>query len=604
MPGKRRDAGDRGRRPLLKTGSAESRRLDLRLEHLQEVYEKSFKPRGDLGERGEFPLGEVACGELLHVVDRPYTKRLTRVQVLVEFDDEHPGPCELREGVCINFDHGRVRTGYLPIAHLDDLRRLPRVRRVVPSVRIFPRMDRATTAIGLPGLEAQRARATSRVILGFIDTGIDASHPAFRGRILRLWDQTVHGDGIPGAGYGVEYRLAAEMEQSRDEQGHGTHIASIASRINPEAMLVVVKCGLTEGEVVDGIRYVRQVARERGLPATVTLSLGGHSGPHDGTGVFSSAIDELSGPGCIICAAAGNEGAQSIHARRVMAPRQEVSIAFELLGAGGESAPEAHLYGWADVRHGGAVEVALEAPGSDEPPTPFHESSSSSSLVYRNTLEASYTKISMFPIEADGDQRFIVDIVPTFGNVVYTGPWALKLRNASDEPTEIHIWSGEHRGGPAASLAGSLDARMKVGEPGDARQAITVGAWTTRLRWRSTSGEEERDGTLGDVPAFSSPGPLRRGPGRKPDIVAPGEWVVAARSRDASVTPGLAVGRRNVAFRGTSQATAFASGWVSLLLAENPTLTPDEVRDRLRATSERPGEADPDLWGEGRLRTT
>ena len=85
------------------------------------------------------------------------------------------------------------------------------------------------------------------VLLGFLDTGINYTHPAFRNpdgttRILKIWDQTIEGSSPDPEhfSYGSVY-TAAQIDQaltledpyslvpSRDTDGHGTSLAGAAA---------------------------------------------------------------------------------------------------------------------------------------------------------------------------------------------------------------------------------------------------------------------------------------------------------------------------------------------------------------------------------------
>ena len=84
------------------------------------------------------------------------------------------------------------------------------------------------------------------IMIGFLDTGIDYTHPVFCNldgttRIAGIWDQTIQ-DGDPPEGflYGTEYteeRINAalhsespqELISSEDTDGHGTFVASVAA---------------------------------------------------------------------------------------------------------------------------------------------------------------------------------------------------------------------------------------------------------------------------------------------------------------------------------------------------------------------------------------
>lgn len=105
-------------------------------------------------------------------------------------------------------------------------------------------------------------------MIGFLDTGIDYTHPVFCNldgttRIAGIWDQTIQGGDPPeGFLYGTEYteeRINAalhsespqELISSEDTDGHGTFVASVAAGsaessgqflgAAPEAVIAMVK---------------------------------------------------------------------------------------------------------------------------------------------------------------------------------------------------------------------------------------------------------------------------------------------------------------------------------------------------------------------------
>ena len=119
-----------------------------------------------------------------------------------------------------------------------------------------------------------------------------------------------------------------------DDHGHGTHVASIAagsefnamSGVAPDARLVLVK--------TDFIRLAEATKwcfdKAAGRPAVVNMSLGGHHGGHDGATREERAMDQLSGPGRIIVAAAGNERADNIHIGTRFAPAQSETAIMDI----------------------------------------------------------------------------------------------------------------------------------------------------------------------------------------------------------------------------------------------------------------------------------
>ncbi len=234
----------------------------------------------------------------------------------------------------VNQNAGSVRTAFLPLDSLDVLseedviqrikpsRKLSEedvIQRIKPSRKLHLRMDTALGTVKLPEFKNQTGLTGKGVIIGIIDSGIDPKHPAFAGRILHIWDQTLPGPGVTEGGYGAEF-TGAQLTVSQDTSGHGTHVAGIAAGadasyggVAPEAELVIIRSDLQDAHIADGVRYIFRIARELGRPAVVNLSLGGHADAHDGSDSLSKVIDAETGPGRIVCCAAGNEGNANIH---------------------------------------------------------------------------------------------------------------------------------------------------------------------------------------------------------------------------------------------------------------------------------------------------
>ncbi len=123
-----------------------------------------------------------------------------------------------------------------------------------------------------------------------------------------------------------------------------------------------------------------------------------------------------------------------------------------------------------------------------------------------------------------------------------------------------------------------------IGAPGNDPAVITVGA--TRTMGTATRVDDA-------IASYSSKGPTLVDHLVKPDLVAPGNRIVSLR--DAGSTLDVNHPQFEIAptvgtpkyFRlsGTSMATPLVSGAVALMLQQNPSLTPDQVKARLLKTA-------------------
>ncbi len=126
---------------------------------------------------------------------------------------------------------------------------------------------------------------------------------------------------------------------------------------------------------------------------------------------------------------------------------------------------------------------------------------------------------------------------------------------------------------------------MTIGVPGNVPYIITVGAMTDNYTPDSPGDDK--------LTSFSSAGPTVEG-FVKPDVVAPGGHMVGllpGNTRLAREHPEFHDGGKYFTMSGTSQATAVVTGIVALMLNQDPSLTPDDVKCRLLSTA-RPAFAD------------
>ncbi|MCJ8283219.1 MAG: S8 family serine peptidase, partial [Rivularia sp. ALOHA_DT_140] len=159
----------------------------------------------------------------LGIVSPRSTLKPIRSVVFIYCDEQADLSHLSQYGIKINQNRGKVRTAFLPIESLGRLSEEPAIERIKPSRKLHWRMDVAPQKVDLPLFYKQNSRLSGKnVVIGIIDSGIDSAHPAFSGRILRIWDQTLSGNGVAEGDYGAEL-TDKHLAMSLDTDGHGTH---------------------------------------------------------------------------------------------------------------------------------------------------------------------------------------------------------------------------------------------------------------------------------------------------------------------------------------------------------------------------------------------
>lgn len=525
----------------------------------------------------------------------------TKNIVFIYCDDDADLSYLSQYNIEVNQNSGSVRTAFLPIESLDVLSEEDIIQRIKPSRKLHLRMDTAMGTVKLPEFQNKTGLTGKGVIIGIIDSGIDPKHPAFAGRILHIWDQTLPGPGVTEGGYGAEL-TGAQLTISQDTGGHGTHVAGIAAGadanyggIAPEAELVIVRSDLQDAHIADAVRYIFRVARELGRPAVVNLSLGGHADAHDGSDSLSKVIDAETGPGRIVCCAAGNEGNYNIHGQATIPSGRTRGMRFNVPL---NQIPIVWLNGW--YSKDSELEVSLRSPNGFV--TPFQKIITQGNAAQDYQLPDARVQLATpAPDKANGDHNFFVQIRGIDPSPVMGGIWQLRVRNCSSTDTCLNVWTLDDSSSVFFTGKSVKDA-VKIGSPGAASSAITVAAYTTRTKYTDIDNKEQEMGLeLHTISEFSSEGPLRNN-GHKPDVAAPGAMIISTLSADANFDRSSMINSKFVVRAGTSMATPFVSGLVALLLQRDPNLDPAAVKDLLRKNSTIPGKPPgtfDEKWGYG-----
>ena len=460
------------------------------------------------------------------------------------------------------------------------------------------------TAVHQPPIDEKGDSA----IVGIIDSGVDVLHEAFlddagKTRILCVWDQGTASGNAPSAvdadafsqSYGTLY-VQSEIQDMidhgiapaalRDPMLHGTHVASIAAGrpvgafaggIAPEAKLIVVIPNMTtapgdppslgySNSHVDALSFVQSAAAREGLPVAVNVSLGMNAGAHDGSSTLEAAFDAFTGmgrlPGVVLVKSAGNERGHKGHARADVPQNGFADITWESSQAPRD---EDYIEVWFNAFDD--IEFTLLDPAGNASATV-----SATNPNVETTLNGNFCRLRLTLNHRDNSDNLLVITIEPDGSSIQGGLWTLRLLGKtilSPGAGVVHAWVERHRSRAVVFDSGDND-EMTLSIPGTANHVITVGACGSAMPLQLTT---------------SSSWGLTRDRRPKPDLVAPGTDVVAARANTGDH-------QATTAMTGTSMAAPHVTGSIALVLSKRhkdggkPQVNAVQIRKELVASAQ------------------
>jgi subtilisin family serine protease len=457
------------------------------------------------------------------------------------------------------------------------------------------------------------------VVVGIVDWGFDFAHTAYiengnsgpngKSRIIALWDQRdrpLSGGSFRPEPYGYG-RVFTKKQINRalrsakpyaalgyhaadsdyGHGAHGTHVADIAAGtkragglggVAPKADLLF--CHLASGplsglaDLGDSVRILEALDWFRtmagGRPLVINASIGRHGGSHTGLSLAERAFDAFVADrvGTQIVQSAGNYHQASTHASGTLAPGRHRVLTWQI-SRGDHTGNELEI--WYSNKDKFLVE--LFPPGGGRPIVARLGET-------RSLHNASGAEIGRLYHRANDPNSPDHHIDKFLYKAAASGDWRVKISGEHVSDGRYHAWIERDSGGrrrQSKFASHDVDQKSTTGSICNGFLTIAVGA-------ASVSGPFTR------VAPFASSGPTRDGR-TKPDVVAPGVKILAARSAKRSATAPEGMATR---MSGASQSAPFVAGVTALCLqASGGTIGAHQLRQAIIGTANHKGLWDP-----------
>jgi subtilisin family serine protease len=542
-----------------------------------------------------------------------YRQGTPRVRVLMKLSEV---PAELEQaGVELKTRAGNIYTATVPVDRLSEVEAIPQVIGLEAIQRGKLHLENSipdifANEVWTNGSYGNRGEG---VLVGIVDTGVLYQHEAFldgegNNRILYIFDATSGRECGPQS-------IQDESCAATDRDGHGTAVLGVLAGsggsdcegrtdvcegrgVAPAANIVVVGAPeLWSDDVIDGVGYIFEKANEMGMPAVVNLSLGFFSGPRDGTSFVEEAISNLTGPGKIVVASAGNEALMRGHAEASVSQGSD-DFVFSFI-APGELLALGHMEGWYTAGENDPADVEVRVLAFTEVATDWVAFGESVEGVpapapYTGTISLDHR---LEPLQTKTSRGFLLTLEDA-----QQIEWRLQIRKTSPGEKKIDLWIDpldlpEPGPGQLPKFRFTTEheeewARTTLTPPCTAENVICVASYNTDCDvsgFCTEPGESE-----GTISSFSSQGPRRDGRIGWPWISAPGQAILTAYN-DLQL--------KYLYTSGTSFSSPHVAGTVALMFGASLdtawNYSVADIKDFLKDSAREAGARD--IWGWGQL---
>ena len=361
------------------------------------------------------------------------------------------------------------------------------------------------------------------ILVGFLDTGIDYTHNAFKDadgstRIEYIYDLE---NGIVYDKNKINEALKSENPFSVvpeiDLSGHGTHVAGIAcagGNINFDNYGVAYKSSIAmvkitgenslraalSTQLMRGLKFLMDKSNEINKPLVVNISLSTNDGSHNGSSLLEKYIQTFTQlQKAVIVVAAGNEGNSAHHVGGKMKKEEDLDLNI------GDGEKVIILDFFKPVLVDVSVEV-ISPTGISTGPMELSESYKER-FVGREKIVVYSTGPKPFDIQG----QTTISILP-LGDAITAGGWRIIVKKLNNYEGYFDIWLPISEGLNERTRFLQPDVYNTLGIPATVEGVISVGSYNFLNN---------------NLSAFSGRGVVRPEWLIKPDLVAPGENILS-----------------------------------------------------------------------------